>query len=104
MLQYLFNANGNIAPLQLDANDTTMKERWDPSTPIIYIFSKIQDGEDKADAGNAPYTVNQVLTIAFNHVFHIGTMQSEYERWRSLPPMNKTWANFQDMFTTPHET
>jgi hypothetical protein len=104
MLHYLFNAYGNIIPLQLDANDTTMKEQWDPSTPIIYLFSKIKDGVDKADAGNPPYTVNQVLVIAFNHVFRTGTMQSAYELWKSLPPMNKTWTKFQDMFTSAHET
>jgi hypothetical protein len=69
MLQYIFNASDNITPLQLDANDIVMKEQWDPSTPIIYLFSKIQDGVDKADAGNAPYAVNQVLTVAFNHFF-----------------------------------
>jgi hypothetical protein len=61
-----------------------MKEQWDPSTPSIYLFSKIQEGADKADAGSAPYTVNQVLTIAFNHVFHTRIMQSAYKRWTSL--------------------
>jgi hypothetical protein len=81
-----------------------MKEKWDPSPPIIYLFSKIQDGVDKADDGNAPYTVNKVLTIEFNYVFRTGTMQSACERWTSLPTMNKTWANFQDMFTSAHET
>jgi hypothetical protein len=104
MLQYLFNAYGNITPQQLDGNDKMMKEQWDPSTPIIYLFSKIQDGVEKSDAGNALYTVNQVLAIAFNHVFRISIMQSACERWTSLPPMNKTWVNFQDMFTTAHET
>jgi hypothetical protein len=79
MLQYLFNAYVNITPQQLDVNDKMMKEQWEPSTPIIYLFSKIQDGVDKADAGNAPYTVNQVQTIAFNHVFRTGTMQSACE-------------------------
>jgi hypothetical protein len=104
MLQYLFNAYGNSILLQLDANETMMKEQWDPSTPIIYHFSRIQDGVDKADAGNALYTVNQVLAIAFNHVFRNDTIQSACERWSSPPPMNKTWANFQDMFTSAHET
>jgi hypothetical protein len=80
------------------------KEQWDPPTPIIYLFSKIQDGVDKADAGNAPYTVNQVLAIAFNHFFRTGTMHSACERWTALAPMNKTWVNFQDMFTSAHET
>jgi hypothetical protein len=69
MLQYVFNAYGNIIPLQLDANDTMIKEQWDPSTTIIFIFSRIQYGMDKADAGTATYTVNQVLAIAFNQVF-----------------------------------
>jgi hypothetical protein len=104
MLQYIFNTYGNITPLQLDANGTMMKEQWDPSTPIIYLFSKIQDGVDKADAGNAPCMVNQVLATAFNHVFLTGTMQSACKRWTSLPPMNKIWANFQDMLTSAHET
>jgi hypothetical protein len=104
MLQYLCNAYGNITPQQLDVNDKMMKEQWDPSTPIIYLFSKIQDGVDKADTCNAPNTINQVLAIAFNHVFRTGIMQSACERWTSLPPMNKTWVNFQDMFTAAHET
>jgi hypothetical protein len=38
MLQYLFNAYGNITPQQLDVNDKMMKEQWEPSTPIIYLF------------------------------------------------------------------
>jgi hypothetical protein len=103
MLQYLLNAYGNITPQQLDANDKMMKEQWDPSTPIIYLFSKIQGGVDKADAGNMSYTVNQVLSVTLNHVFRTGTMQSACERWTALAPMNKTWVNFQDMFTSAHE-
>jgi hypothetical protein len=58
MLQYLFNAYGNITPQQIDVNDKMMKEKWDPSTPIIYTFSKIQDGVDKADVWNMTYTFN----------------------------------------------
>jgi hypothetical protein len=104
MLQYMFNAHGNITPQQLDVNDKMMKDKWDPSAPIIYLFSKIQDGVDKAYAGNASYTANQVLAIAFNHVFRTGTMQSECERWTALAPTNKTWVNFQDMFTSANNT
>jgi hypothetical protein len=104
MLEYLFNAYGNITPLQPDVNDTMMKEQWDPFTPIIYLFSRIQDGVDNANAGNDPYTVNQVLEIAFNHVFRTVIMQSSCKRWTSLPAMNKTWATFQDLFTAAHET
>jgi hypothetical protein len=59
---------------------------------------------DNTDAGNAPYTANQVLAIAFNHVFRTGIMQSACERWTSLPTMNTTWATFQDLFTAAHET
>jgi hypothetical protein len=81
-----------------------MKEQWDPSTLIIYLFSKIQDGVKKVDAGNARYTVNQVLAIAFNHVFRTGTMQSACELWTALALMNKTWVNFQGMFTSAHDT
>jgi hypothetical protein len=104
MLQYLFNAYINITPQQLDVNDKMMKEQWDPSTPIFYLFSKIQDGVDKADAGNAPYTVNQVLAIVFNHFSRTGTMQSACELWTALAPMNKAWVKFHDMFTSAHET
>jgi hypothetical protein len=104
MLQYLFNAYGNVTPQQLGVNDKMMKEQWDPSTPIIYLFSKIQYGVEKADAGNAPYTVNQVLAIACNHVFRTGMMQSACERWTALAPMNKTWVKSQDMFTSAHDT
>jgi hypothetical protein len=104
MIQFLFNSYVNITLLQLGANDKTMKEQWDPSTPIIYLFAKIQEGVDKADAGNAPYTVNQFLAIAFNHVFRTGTMQNACERWTALNPTSKIWAHFQTMFTQAHET
>jgi hypothetical protein len=92
MIQFLFDDYGNITPLQLDANDKMMKEQWDPSAPIIYMFSKIQDGVDNSDTGNAPHTVNQVLDMAFNHVFRTGAMQNMCERWTSLVQTNKTWC------------
>jgi hypothetical protein len=31
-------------------------------------------------------------------------MQSSREHWTALAPMNKTWVNFQDMFTSAHKT
>jgi hypothetical protein len=31
-------------------------------------------------------------------------MQSECDKWKSPPAMNKTWATFQDLFTAAHET
>jgi hypothetical protein len=89
MIQFLFDSYVNIT---------------NPSTPIVYLISEIQDGVDKADAGNTPYTVNRLLTISFNHVFCTGTMHSAFERWMSLAQTNKTWANFQDIFTQSHET
>jgi hypothetical protein len=104
MIQFLFNSYGNITPLQLDENDKMMKEQWDPSTPIIYLFAKIQEGVDKADAGNAPYTVDQVLAIACNHVFRTGTMQNACERWTTLNQTHKAWTHFQTMFVKAHET
>jgi hypothetical protein len=75
IFQYLFNVYSKITPIQLDDNDTMMKEQWDPSKPTIYLFSKIQHWADTSDTGNAPYTIRQVLVISFSHVFHTGTMQ-----------------------------
>jgi hypothetical protein len=81
-----------------------MQEQWDPATPSIYMFSKVKDGVDTAYAVNAPYMVNQVLTMAFNHVIHTGTMQNVCEHWNSLVQMNKTRSRFQTMFYPAHET
>jgi hypothetical protein len=41
MIQFLSDDYGNITPLQLDENDKMMKEQWYPSTPILYLLSKI---------------------------------------------------------------
>jgi hypothetical protein len=68
------------------------------------LFAKIQEGVDKADTGNASYTVNQVLAISFNHVFRTGTMQNACEQWTPLNPTNKTWDHSQTMFTQADET
>jgi hypothetical protein len=42
MIQFLFDAYDNITPLQLGANGKIIKEHWDPSSPIIYLFSKME--------------------------------------------------------------
>jgi hypothetical protein len=56
MIQFLFYAYGNITPIDLNANEKMTKEQWYPSTHTIYMFSNIQDGVDREDAGNTPST------------------------------------------------
>jgi hypothetical protein len=89
MIHFLFNEYRNITPLQLDANGKMTKEQWDPLTPITCLLSEIQDGFDKADAGNAPYTVNQVCSIWGPCKMYVSIGPHSHKLTKKLGPTSK---------------
>ena len=58
ILQHLFDNYSNITPLELEDNDTKMRATWDPNSPFDCLVKQIEDGQDYADDGGQPYTVN----------------------------------------------
>jgi hypothetical protein len=92
-------AYGNITPIDIEDNDRKFKTPYDPSTPIQLLYAQIEDAMEFADAGNTPYTQEQILANAYYLIFATGMYAEACKEWRRLPAIQKTWARFQQHFT-----
>eukprot|EP00957_Ditylum_brightwellii_P096225 7329813-Ditylum_brightwellii.AAC.1 len=51
---------------------------------------------------NQPYTVVQVLSIAYNLVFKTGVYKEACRKWCNKPDADKTWPNFKRHFAAAY--
>lgn len=94
MLATLFDQYGTLSPPELEANDASMKTKWDPSQPVETIIQQIEAARDKADIGGQPYTVPQILNTGYTLVYNSGLYFDELQEWDAKPEQDKTWTNF----------
>ena len=97
ILQHLFDNYGNITPLELEDNNTKMR---DPNTPFDCLVKQIKDGQDYADDGGQPYTAEQLLCVAYTLVFKTGLYFEDCKTWNARPATQHTWDNFKIHFQT----
>ena len=64
ILQHLLTSYGNITAIDLDKNMEAMKAPWDPSQPFEVLIDQIEEAVTYADAGNQPFTDQQILNTA----------------------------------------
>jgi len=69
MLTHLYVNYAKITPTDLEENDKRMKADWDPNQPFKVLIDQIDDGVDYATAGENPYTLEQIVNIAYNLVY-----------------------------------
>ena len=103
LLQYLITTYGLITPLDLKKNNDQLNEQWDPNTPFEHLIDQIEEAVDYADAGNQPYTQDQVLNAAYTIIFNTGMFFEDCKAWRLLPANDKTWDNLKAHFTEAHQ-
>ena len=72
MLMHLFNNYGIITALDLQENYKHFTKPWDPSTPFSMLVDQIKEAMDMAEIRQQPYTVQQVLNMAYNLVLNTG--------------------------------
>ena len=92
ILQHLFHDYGNITPLELEDNDTKMRDTWDPNSPFDCLVKQIEDGQDYADDGGQPYTAEQLLRIVYTLVFKTGLYFKDCKTWNARPAAQHTWC------------
>ena len=61
LLSHLFTTYGRISGSDLRQNEASMMIPYDVNLPIEVLFDQIEDGLDFADAGNRPFTPEQVV-------------------------------------------
>ena len=98
LLQFLFDNYGQITPIKLANNNEQIKTAWDPNTPFEMLIDQIENCQDLADAGNQPFTTEQILNTAYMLVFNTGLFFDDCKTWNKKPIAEKTWANFKTHF------
>ena len=93
-ISHLYPQYGNITPQDLQENDCKMKTPFDVSQPIETMYDQVEDAMELADAGQTPYSAEQVVAIAYSLVFNTGQFTDACRDWKRTLPAYKTWANF----------
>jgi hypothetical protein len=99
LIEHLYSKYGNITAGDLEANEQRMKTPFDPNEPIEALYTQLEAAIDFADAAGTPYSVNQLVTTAYNLVFKTGLFADTCRDWRRRPTADKTWINFQTDFS-----
>jgi hypothetical protein len=91
ILDHLYAQYARISSANLQYNDGTFKQPYDPNLPIETIFDQIEHGIDYVAAGLLPYTPKQVTNNAFQLMRATGMFVEDCKLWKSRNGANKTW-------------
>ena len=80
ILAYLYTSYAKITPSSLQANDKTMRDPLDPAQPLEVFFTRIEECQEFASAGNTPYTPEQVLNMAYQALFFFRNLHRRLQR------------------------
>ncbi len=103
MLAYLFRIYGKITPQALEANEKVFRQDWDPTSPFEILIDRIESAQEFATDGNQPFTAQQVLTQAYNHVYKTGLFFDDCKKWLQKPLHDRTWNTFKQHFLEAQE-
>ena len=68
----------NISSADLQENDAVFCTPYDINQPIETLFKRVENCGDYDAAGNNPYSLEQVLGIAFQLVYQTGLFVDDY--------------------------
>jgi hypothetical protein len=103
LLAHLYSNYARITPADLDANGRSMKQPCDANQPIEVLFKQIEDAIEFADAGQTPYSPEQVLNVAYQLVFRTGLFSDECKIWKRQADQYKTWPQFKIDFALAYQ-
>jgi hypothetical protein len=103
LLAHLYTNYAKITPADLDGNDKAMKQACDVNQPIEVLYKQIEDAIEFADAGQTPYSPEQVLNIAYQLVVRTGIFTDDCKIWKRQPAIYKTWPQFKIDFALAYQ-
>ena len=98
LITHLYDTYGSITSVDLDHNVMTMKSKYDPAQPITSMYKKLEDGMEFAEAGNVPFTSEQIVNMAYVLIFQKGAYKDDCKEWSRKPTAKKTWTNLKTFF------
>ena len=72
ILDHLYKTYASISSADLQENDAVFRTPYDINKPIETLFGRVENCGDYAATGNPPYSLEQVLGIAFQIVYQTG--------------------------------
>ena len=79
-MDYIRTKYWTVFPKQLQDNDIAFDAKWDPTTPITVIFTRIEEFNKSAKAGEYPFTEKGYFDI---HTFPSKTL--DCSTWHVIP-------------------
>jgi hypothetical protein len=89
MMVFLFDTYGGITQNDLVDNNKKLAEAFYPAHPIESFFRAIQNAVEYADAGHAPFRVNQIIAQTYTHIFKSGVFLDACKKWNGRPLAEK---------------
>ena len=102
LIKHLLVSYGRITPNAISANDTRMRTPFDADQPIEVLFTQIEYGMQYAAAGNAAYSAQQIIIIAYALIFASDAYPEACREWRKKTEVDKTWTNFKEDFASAY--
>eukprot|EP00957_Ditylum_brightwellii_P201713 15326867-Ditylum_brightwellii.AAC.1 len=99
LLQHLYTNYSQLDSIQLNANANELRGDYDPSTPIKIKIARVEKCIDIVTSGRAPFSLEQVLTYAFNAMYYTSLYNEKCLSWEDLPPVQRTWPTWKIYFT-----
>ena len=102
MLDHLYDNYGIITAVDIEDNDTRMREPYNPTFPIETLFHQIELAVEYTTAGKRPYQEDQVVSRAYLLVLRTGLYAEACRDWDKKTLADKKWSRFKTYFTVAH--
>ena len=99
IIQHLFDTYGNVTSQKIaEETDKLTTFTFDPIQPVDSLFAKIKNLSVLANAGNSPFTPQQIVNFAYNAINKTRKFSNNIKAWNRLPANTITWINFKVTF------
>eukprot|EP00957_Ditylum_brightwellii_P017619 1327340-Ditylum_brightwellii.AAC.1 len=71
---------------------------YNPLTPSEKYITKVEKYMGITTNGGTPYSLEQILTIAYDAIYRTGIYNKKCIAWEDLDPANKIWPNWKIFF------
>ena len=99
-----FNTYGKVTAQKIaEETDRVTSFTFDPIQPVDTIYTLVADLSVLAEAGQAPYSPQQIMNFAYNILLKTRKFSTDIKVWNRLPPLQKTWIAFKQHFRDAQE-
>ena len=98
-MEYIRTNYGTVLHKKIQENEIALDAQWDPTTPIVVIFTRIEDCGLFTEAGEEPFTKKNIICLTYLAIKDTGLFNLPCDTWRDNPTSAKNWSNFKLFFT-----